>query len=129
MPTPPNKKTPAPRRAAVKKPIAEVIDNESPATDATSPTALRLKTLVDRVTASTGGKKKGVKEIVEATLAQLGTALENGEALNLPGFGRLRVAKGSVDGSPMTLKLRRAPVDGAKKKPANEPLAEPVDQG
>ncbi len=129
MPTPPNKKTPAPRKAAVKKPLAVVIDTGAAATETTAPTALRLKTLVDRVTASTGGKKKGVKEIVEATLAQLGTALENGEALNLPAFGRLRVAKGSTDGSPMTLKLRRTPVDGARKKPANEALAEPVDQG
>jgi DNA-binding protein HU-alpha len=37
--------------------------------------SLRIKTLVDRVVETTGGKKKGVKEIVEATLNALGEAL------------------------------------------------------
>ena len=38
-----------------------------------------------------GGKKKGVKEIVEATLSVLGEALQKGEALNIPPFGRAKV--------------------------------------
>ena len=49
--------------------------------------ALRLKDLVDRVVTATGGKKKGVKEIVEATLLQMGAALQKGDTLNLPAFG------------------------------------------
>lgn len=96
---------------------------------ATSPT-LRLGALVDRVTAKTGGKKKGIKEIVEATLSELGLALRNGEMLNLPDFGKVRVAKaqGAAPNSAMTLKLRPAG-QAAKKKSADEALAEPADQG
>jgi nucleoid DNA-binding protein len=72
---------------------------------------LRIKSLVDRVSEATGGKKKGVKEIVEATLAAIGDALGKGEELNLPGFGRTRIARTAEKGgaSMMTLKIRRAP--------------------
>jgi len=95
-----------------------------------APGTLRLKTLIDRVAASTGGKKKGQKEIVEATLTQLGLALENGEMLNLPGFGRVRVAKaqGAAPGSAMTLKLRRGG-KVAKNETAEQALADPADHG
>lgn len=90
---------------------------------------LRLKALVDQVVAATGGKKKGVKEIVEATLAQLGSALHKGESLNLPGFGRLRVARaGAEGGGAMTLKLRQFTGGGAKAKSDKQTLAETEDQ-
>lgn len=92
------------------------------------PPSLRIKTLVDRVVESTGGKKKGVKELVEATLTALGEALSKGEDLNLPGFGRTRVARSTEkDGAAhMTLKVRRGP---HKKKEAKEPLADEDDDG
>ena len=119
----------APKRAmAAKAPkLAPPSDGDDDAAQA-SPATLRLKELVDRVAASTGGKKKGVKEIVEATLTELGLALHNGEMLNLPAFGKVRVARaqGSAPGSAMTLKLRPAG-PGAKKKPAEGALAEPAD--
>lgn len=88
--------------------------------------SVRIKTLVDRVTEATGGKKKGVKEIVEATLTALGDALAKGEELNLPGFGRTRIARTSEkDGaSMMTLKVRRAP---HKPKVAKQALADDED--
>ena len=86
---------------------------------------LKKKELVDRVTEATGGKKKLVKEIVEATLAALGEALQKGEALNLPPFGRAKVARSKGEGkeSSMTVKLRGA---GEKivPKPKKETLAE-----
>ena len=86
--------------------------------------ALKLRELVGRVVEATGGKKKGVKEIVEATLTQLGEALAKGEELNLPGVGKVRVAR-SVDRagrSMMTLKMRSA--GAPKKKEPQEALAE-----
>ena len=93
-------------------------------------TVLRLKELIEKVTAATGGKKKGVKDIVEAVLKEMGSALEQGHSLNLPGFGKARVARpqGADDGTPMTLKLRRGPGPGAKAKAGTEPLAEDDDQ-
>ena len=90
---------------------------------------LRLKELVDRVVATTGGKKKGVKEIVEATLLQMGEALKKGESLNLPALGKMRVARqGAEGGGAMTLKLRQGTVGGAKAKAEKEPLADGEDQ-
>lgn len=90
------------------------------------PEQLRKKELIERVVAAIGGKKKaGVKEIVEATLSTLGEALKNGETLNLPPFGKARIAKSSGEGdkAQLTVKLRGA---GEKKtaRPAKEALAE-----
>jgi DNA-binding protein HU-alpha len=87
-------------------------------------TALKLRELVDRVVGATGAKKKVARELVEATLAQLGEALAKGEELNLPGVGKVRVAKSAdkAGRSLMTLKVRSA---GAAK--AKEPLAEAVE--
>lgn len=87
--------------------------------------SLRIKGLVDRVVEATGGKKKAVKEVVEATLTALGDALSRGEELNLPGFGKTRIARSTEkDGaSHMTLKVRRGP--HKKRDPDdNDPLAE-----
>jgi hypothetical protein len=91
---------------------------------------LRLKDLVDRVVAATGGKKAGVKEIVEATLVQMGEALQKGDTLNLPAFGKMRVARqGAEGGGAMTLKLRQGGGKGkGKGKAEKEALAEAEDQ-
>ena len=77
---------------------------------------MKVKDLIDRVAAATDHNKKEVRAIVEATLAELGKALEAGESLNLPPFGRVRIAnqKSDASGQMMTLKLRR----GGEKKPA-----------
>lgn len=90
--------------------------------------ALKIKDLVTRVTEATGGKRKDVKEVVEATLAALGDALTKGEDLNLPGLGRTRIARTAErdGGSLMTLKVRRGT---HKKKEAKEPLADEEDDG
>ncbi len=90
---------------------------------------LRLKELVERVVAATGAKKKGVKDIVEATLTQLSEALQKGESLNLPVLGKMRVARaGSEGGGAMTLKLRRGTTGGTKAKVATDPIADADDQ-
>ena len=97
-------------------------------------TAMRLKDLVELVVAATGGKRKGVKEIVEATLTQMGDALHRGETLHLPNFGKARVARqGSEGGGAMTVKLRRSTGEGGKGKAAvadeSDGLADDSDQG
>ena len=89
---------------------------------------MKVKDLIDRVAAASDHNKKDVRAIVEATLAELGKALEAGESLNLPPFGRVRIANQKSDdsGQMMTLKLRR----GGEKKPgknAGEALAEPSE--
>ena len=86
---------------------------------------MKVKDLIDRVAAASDHNKKDVRAIVEATLAELGKALEAGETLILPPFGRVRIAnqKSDAAGQIMTLKLRR----GGVKKPgknAAEALAE-----
>ncbi len=89
---------------------------------------LKMKDLIERVVKATGGKKKGVKEIVEATLATLGDALAKGEAVNLPGFGRAKVAHAEDKGAgkPMTIKMKSQPA-GAAKGPRKLPLAATQD--
>ncbi|WP_426031895.1 HU family DNA-binding protein [Cypionkella sp. TWP1-2-1b2] len=86
---------------------------------------MKVKHLIDRVAAASDQNKKDVRAVVEATLAELGKALEAGETLILPPLGRVRIAnqKSDTTGQIMTLKLRR----GGEKKPgknAAEALAE-----
>ena len=91
-----------------------------------TPPQLRKKELIARVVEALDGKKKGsVKDIVEATLATLGAAVQNGEALTLPPFGRGRVTKQTGEGaaSMTTLRLRGAGTKIAGKAP-KEALAE-----
>lgn len=91
-----------------------------------TPPQLRKKELIARVVQALDGKKKGsVKDIVEATLATLGAAVQNGEALTLPPFGRGRVTKQTGEGaaSMTTLRLRGAGTKIAGKAP-KEALAE-----
>lgn len=86
---------------------------------------MKVKDLIDRVATASDQNKKDVRAIVEATLAELGKALEAGETLILPPLGRVRIAnqKSDASGQMMTLKLRR----GGENKPgknAGEALAE-----
>ncbi len=90
---------------------------------------LKKKELVARVVAALDGKKKGgVKEIVEATLAAMGEALQKGESLNIPPFGRARVARQKGEGADQmtTVRLRGA---GSKNAPKGGKQAlEEVDE-
>lgn len=118
---------PVAKDTAVTPPIVEAPEGvadlpEAGEAQAKAP-SLKMRDFVDRVVDATGGKKKDVKEIVEATLKVLGGALAAGEDLNLPGLGRARVArKIEKDGaSMMTLKVKHG---AHHKKHADEPLAE-----
>jgi nucleoid DNA-binding protein len=116
-------KAPKPAKATISAPkiaapAAAAIEVE-PVEKVSGP-QLKKKDLVARVVTALDGKKKGqVKEIVEATLAALGEALQKGEALNLPPFGRARIArqKGEGKASSMTVKLRGAGAKNAPKAP------------
>lgn len=122
------RKTAKPAAARAAKPKAAAAAPVEGAAE-TVKAGLRLKELVERVVAATGGKKAGVREIVEATLVQMGDALKKGESLNLPAFGKVRVARQSSEaGGAMTLKLRQAVPGGPKGKAAKEGLAEDDDQ-
>jgi nucleoid DNA-binding protein len=119
---------PAPKTKAASKdqpPVKDAPASDAPAaSEDTTAHALKLRELVARVVEATGGKKKGVKEIVEATLTQLGDALIKGEELNLPGVGKIKVAR-TVDRAGramMTLKMRSNGTP--KKKEPQEALAE-----
>lgn len=83
--------------------------------------ALKVKDLIDRVAEATDGKRTVVKDIVEATLAVLGKALDGGETLNLPPIGKIRVAKSVAEGEKgaMTVKVRKGnpPKEKAPKPP------------
>lgn len=105
--------------------IVDIAEAAAPDSSAKVVAQMKVKDLIDRVAAAADQNKKDVRAIVEATLAELGKALEAGESLNLPPFGRVRIANQKADGSGqlMTLKLRR----GGEKKPgknAGEALAE-----
>jgi nucleoid DNA-binding protein len=102
---------------------ADAGEGKSPAGD-----LLRMKDFLDRVTEANGGKRTGVRQIVELTLAALGDALEKGEQINLAPFGRARVTRrdDAGEGANLTIRLRR--VDpAARKKPSEEGVAEPAE--
>ena len=90
---------------------------------------LKLRELVDQVATASGAKKKGLKEVVEATLAALGAALSRGDELNLPPLGKAKVGRQKTmgDGEMLVVKLRRgtSAAGGAKanKKDDQEALA------
>ena len=91
---------------------------------------VKLKDLIEKVTASTGAKKPQVRSVIEAMLKEMGDALGAAQVLNLPGLGKLRVVKQAETATgTMTIKLRRGPGGGqggrAVAEGGAEPLAEP----
>jgi nucleoid DNA-binding protein len=115
------------KAAPTGKPVAATLDVVPASSPAPEPVAqLKKKELIERVVAAMGGKKKGVREIVEATLTILGDALDKGEGLNLPPFGKARIAKQGGTGSDaaMTLKVRRGTAEKKPGKGAKDALAE-----
>jgi DNA-binding protein HU-alpha len=126
------KKTTAPKQRAAKPApkAAPAPSNVVPLTvDVVEPVvqsqALRLRDLVDRVAEASGGNKKDLRGVIEATLAVLGQAIDAGDVLNLPPLGKLRVARAaSGEAGAVTLKLRRNAGGKADEKADKEGLAE-----
>jgi hypothetical protein len=73
-------------------------------------TALQKKALVDAVAAASGVKKRTVKPVVDAVLAEIGAALSAGNGLNLPPLGRVGInrTRGNDRADVMILKLKRS---------------------
>lgn len=88
-----------------------VLDDESEAPVTRGPNAptMRKTDLIDRVVLRSGVKKKDAKPAVEAALAVLGEALSDGEVLQLPPMGKLRVTRTveQESGEVLVCKLRR----------------------
>ena len=108
-------------------PPPESRDETSSKPVSTDTPMLRTRDLVARVAEATGAKVKDVRGTVEATLAEIGKALDQGQRLQVPPLGKLSVAprKGADDTSPIKLKLRRAADPKVKKASKKEALAEP----
>jgi len=108
-------------------PPPESRDKTSSKPVSTDTPMLRARDLVARVAEATGAKVKDVRDTVEATLAEIGKALDQGQSLQVPPLGKLSVAprKGADDTSPIKLKLRRAADPKVKKASKKEALAEP----
>ena len=89
---------------------------------------LKLKALVEEVAKTTGGKKKQIKETVEATLAVISAALAMGHDLNLPPLGKARVGRkaGGAEGGTLTLKLKPANARDGEKKSRKKDMPEGV---
>ena len=122
-------------KSAAKKPAAARVAANPAAPDLA--VKVRRKQVVERVTAAVGANKGSVRDVVNATLAVLGEALKAGEALDLPAFGKARVAKPGKDNGTkagaMTIKLRPGTASSEAKpkgkKPAKEALAEADEEG
>ena len=84
------------------------------------PTVKKVE-LIDRIVERSGLKKKDVKPVVEAALAELGEAIAKGEELNLPPFGKLKVnrSKELAGANVYICKVRRP-------KSGDAPGAEPL---
>lgn len=121
----------APKPAAAAAPATPVLEVMTEAVeDAAAVAVTRLKELVARVAEVTDTKKAKVRSVVEAFLAEVGSHLEKGDALHLPGLGRMHVAKTRPQGtgSMMQVKLKRSGAKPAKNTGA-EPLAEDGEAG
>lgn len=87
---------------------AEPVVVEAPQPVVSGP-MMRKPELVDAVIAKTGMKKKDVKPIIEAALAVLGSALQDGRELNLEPMGKIKInrAKKMSEGQVMVAKIRQ----------------------
>ena len=128
--SPAPKKAPAKPRAkptlkAAPRPVPkmEILADDAPAThddqDLATPAQtvdqLKLKQLVEVVAKKTDLKKKIVRDVIEATLAEISDALGQGHSLSLPSLGNLRVVKTQEKGDAKMMVLRlRVGGSGAK---------------
>ncbi|WP_415403179.1 HU family DNA-binding protein [Tateyamaria sp. SN3-11] len=99
------KTTSAAKAAAPTAPV--VVDSPTPVV---AGPMMRKKELIDAVVAKSGLKKKDVKPAVEATLAVLGSALQDGRELNLQPLGKIKVnrEKKLAAGKMMIARIRQS---------------------
>ncbi|WP_376873369.1 HU family DNA-binding protein [Albirhodobacter sp. R86504] len=87
---------------------------------------MRKKEFIERIVAESGAKRGDVRTISEAALKVLGDALSNGEAVNLPPLGRMRITRSidKNDGEVLVIKLRRNTPNTDAEKTSPESLAQ-----
>ena len=69
------------------------IDETTAAPEAQLVPVVKKKEMIARVAESSGIKRSDAKKVLEATLKELGDALQSGEELNLPPLGKLSVTR------------------------------------
>ena len=81
---------------------------------APAPAPLEKGALIDEVVRASGVRKRDAKPVIEATLAAIGRALDEGRQVKLSPLGQMRVVKSNAGGSSVThtMKLRRKPAAG-----------------
>ena len=123
-------KSAAPKRATKKtaagKPTLKAVETTPPEPEAQEGAILKKRALVDRVAARSGIKKKLVKPVVEAVLAELGDALAAGQGMNLPPLGKVKIAK-TKDVGQAKVHVARIRQSSSPAPQAKDPLAEPAE--
>ncbi len=122
-------KAPSTTKAKTTSTVAPSKSTEA-ATDWSAPqdkTELRKKELVDLVVERSGVKKRDAKPAIETALSILGEALADGQSLNLPPMGKIKVQRcKDVDGAEvLSLRMRRK--TQTSEKTEETPLAEPAE--
>ncbi|ROU04258.1 HU family DNA-binding protein [Histidinibacterium lentulum] len=88
---------------------------------------LKKKELIDRIVARSGLKRREVKPAVEAMLQELAAAVQAGEELNLPPFGKLKITRSKDLANARVFHCRLRQAEGGTA--AAEPLAEADEEG
>lgn len=91
----------------------------------------RFKDLVGRVAKSLEKNNNQVREVVEATLAELGKAFDNGEALHVLPLGKVKVhrSRPAGSGTAIMLKLRRNGASKGGEKSEKDAIADSGQAG
>lgn len=97
-------------KAIAEEAVAPVVEEAAAAEEAE---AFRKRDLIDAVVMRSGVKKRDVKPAVEAALAILGETLAQGQGLNLPELGKVKIQnqKSVGDVQVLNLRLRRKLAD------------------
>lgn len=89
---------------------------------------VKKKDLIERIVARSGLKRRDVKPAVEAMLEELAAAVQAGEELNLPPFGKLKITRSKDLANARVYHCRlRQPEAGPPA--ASDPLAEDDEEG
>lgn len=121
------RKTAAKSTAKAAKPVEPVVvETAEPVIGAPD---LSKKELIEKTVERAGVKKRDAKPAIEAALAILGEAVAEGRALNLPGFGKLKInrAEEKANGRVTVCKLRQPKPQPKAEDSTQEPLAEPAE--
>jgi len=71
-----------------------------------APAMIKKPELIDRIVAQSGLKKKDVKPVVEATLAVLTKTLLDGEELQIPPLGKVKILQTKDVGNAKVFKIK-----------------------